>query len=127
MRKILVTAALAVLLAGCGASAQRQKLAAPGVPRVLAREWASRASAVAVAANSGNNCHALQLAAALRDDVISAQGQVPARLRSPLVSAVRALADRFKCTPKPTAPAKGPKPPKHRDHHGHGGDNGDHQ
>jgi hypothetical protein len=66
----------------------------------------------------------LQLATSLRDDVVSAQGRVPVRLRSPLVSAVSALPGRFTCTPKPPAPAK---PPKHHDHHGHGGDKGDHQ
>lgn len=128
VQRVLVVAALAVLLAGCGGSGRPQKLASRGVPRALAVEWASRASAVAVAAKSGNRCRALRLASALRDDVISAQGRVPARLRSPLVAGVNALADRFTCTPKPapTGPAKHPKPPPKR--HGPGpGHHDDHE
>jgi len=134
MSRTVLAAALVVLVAaGCGGSARSPELAARGVPRVLAREWASRASAVAVAAKSGNSCRALQLASSLRDDVMSAQGRVPARLRSPLGTGVNALADRFTCRPKvtaPTGPPKHPKPPgtKHGpgppDHHGddHGKD-----
>ena len=127
MSRIVSAAALVVLVAaGCGGSARSPELATRGVPRVLAGEWAGRASAVAVAAKRGNSCRALQLASALRDDVISAQGRVPARLRSPLVTGVNALADRFTCTPKVTGPTKHPKPPgkKHGpgppDHHGDG-------
>jgi hypothetical protein len=102
---------------------------------VLAHEWASQASAIAAAAAAGDSCHALQLASALRDQVIAAEGRVPARLRSPLVSGVNALADRITCTvtvpAPPTTQAKPPpreKPPPKHDHHHHGpgGDKKDH-
>jgi hypothetical protein len=124
--KIVSVAALVVLVAaGCGGSARTQTLATDGVPRALASEWASRASAVAVAAKSGNSCRALQLASSLRDDVVSAQSRVPARLRSPLVTGVNALAARFTCTPNPSKPAKHSRPPKPPDHkHDHGDDHG---
>jgi hypothetical protein len=121
--RILVATALALLVAGCGGSASPPKPATPGVPRVLASEWASRASGVAVAAQRGNSCRALQLASSLRDDVVAAQGEVPEGLRSPLVTGVNALADRFTCTPKATAPKGPPKPPKppgHKHDHGDG-------
>jgi hypothetical protein len=126
MLRICSLGALVVLVAaGCGGSARPQQLASRGVPRVLAREWASRASAVADAAKVGNSCRALQLASSLRDDVIAAKGKVPARLRRPLLSGVTALADRFTCTPTVKAPPpKHPKPPHDHKHHDHGNENG---
>jgi hypothetical protein len=102
------------------------------VPRALASEWEARASAIANAAAAGDDCHALQLAASLRDDVIAKESQLPARLQAPLLAGVNALADRIVCqeppqtvTVAPTKP-KPPKPPepphKHDHHHGPGGD-----
>ncbi len=99
------------------------------MPRALASEWEARASAVADAAGAGDDCHALQLAASLRDDVIAKESQVPARLRSPLLAGVNALADRIVCsvpprtvTVPPKTPPKHPRPPKspHKDDHRHG-------
>jgi hypothetical protein len=86
---------------------------------------ATQASAIAAASAAGNSCAALRLAARLRDVVIRSEGQVPARLRAPLVAGVNALADRTTCPPPPVKPK--PPPPKdhgHHHHHGHG-DGGD--
>lgn len=126
VRGILSVAALVVLVAaGCGGSSRPDSSAARGVPRVLASEWASQASAVADAAAAGDDCQAAQLAAALRTDVIEKEAQVPARLQSALLTGVNALADRIVCQAPPqtvTVPAKEPpkppEPPKH-DHHDH--------
>lgn len=101
------------------------------MPRALASEWEARASAIADAAAAGDDCHALQLAASLRDDVIAKESQVPVRLQSPLLAGVNALADRIVCrvppqtvTVPPKKPLEHPKPPhKHDHHHGPGGDN----
>jgi hypothetical protein len=104
------------------------------VPRALAQKWASRASAIAAVAAAGNGCRAVQLANSLRDDVIAAEGRVPQRLRSPLVTGVNALADRLTCIQKVTVPKPPQKPPKpHKppkkppDHHGPGHDKADHK
>jgi hypothetical protein len=127
--RIVLLAALAVLVAaGCGGS-PRLHSAALGLPRELARTWASRADAVATAAAAGNRCLAQQLASSLRDDVIAAEGKVPTRLRRPLLLGVNSLADRIVCTPAPAAPPhqQQPKPPKPHDHHGHSDEKGKHQ
>lgn len=101
----------------------------------MAQEWEGQASEIALAASAGNSCRALQLANSLRADVAAAKEKLPRRLRPPLLTAVRALADRIVCTPPTVAPekspavtpAKRPKPPHehgdhgHRGRHGHGG------
>lgn len=128
--RILLAASLFMLLAvGCGASSRGPNRAAGGVPRALAAEWESRASAVAAAAAAGDDCRALQLAASLRNDVIAKRSQVPSRLQSPLLAGVNALANRIVCqvppqtvTVPPKEPPKHPKPPHKHDHHGPGGD-----
>jgi hypothetical protein len=135
MRAVLRIASAMVLVvlvaAGCGSSAPRQGSAAHGVPRTLARTWAARASAIADAAAAGDSCRARQLAASLRNDVIKAQGSVPARLRTPLLDGVNALANRIVCVVPPRTVTTTPKPPKPEpkkhghDHHGPGGDSGD--
>jgi hypothetical protein len=134
LRILLAVLLLALFAAGCGGSSRSARTGAREVPRALASEWEARASAVADAAAAGDDCHALQLAASLRDDVIAKESQVPARLKSPLLAGVNALADRIVCqvppqtvTVPPTKPPKHespPKPPhKHDHHHGPGGDN----
>jgi hypothetical protein len=98
----------------------------------VAQDWESQASAIAKAAEAGDSCRALQqLADSLRTDVKAKEHQVPVRLRSPLLTGVRSLADGITCTPVSTTTTQ-PKPPKphgppshekdhHRDHHrGHG-------
>ncbi len=112
--RIASAAALVVLAAaGCGSSARRHDFAARGLPPTLAQEWAARASAIAAAAAAGNGCYALQLAGSLRDEVIAKEAKLPARLRSPLVSGVNALADRITCTTRPeTVTVKHPPHPK---------------
>jgi hypothetical protein len=100
---------------------------------LLAQRWEARASAIADAATVGDDCRALHLAGALRDEVAAARREVPLRLRSPLLSGVQALADRITCTPpppvvKPKEPPKPPMPPKddhgHHGHHKHDGGEG---
>ena len=118
----------ALLLAGCGGSARSARTAAREIPRALASSWASQATAVADAAARGDECHALQLASSLRDDVVQAASKVPSRLRSQLVAGVKALADRIVCTVPPqtvTFPSKAgpPGPPPKHDHHPKHGDN----
>lgn len=132
LRICVAVSLLALLAAGCGGSSRPTRTGAREVPRALASEWEARASAVADAAAAGDDCHALQLAAALRDDVIAKESEVPTRLRSPLLAGVNALADRIVCQVPPqtvTVPPKKPpkhpgppKPPHKHDHHGRGGD-----
>ena len=125
--RIFAGAALVVVVvAGCGGGAP-PKTAAHGVPRALASEWETRASAIAKAAAAGNDCKAQSLAASLRDDVVSSQGRVPTRLRSALLSGVNSLADQTTCTrivtvqaPPGKPPGPKPKPPKHHEPPGHG-------
>ena len=125
LRVLSVAALLVVVAAGCGGADRPSRAAVHGVPPALAQAWEGQASAIAAAASAGNSCHALQLANALRSDVIANQHKLPRRLRSPLFSGVNALAGRITCVPtvqKP--PKKSPEPPhehhgKH-DHHGHG-------
>jgi hypothetical protein len=95
------------------------------VPRSLAQAWESKASAIAVAATAGDDCHARQLANSLQADVVASQGTVPRRLRAPLLTGVNKLAARITCTVTPTAPQK-PAKPKHKGHEGHG-DHGHHK
>jgi hypothetical protein len=133
LRIVSVTALAAFVLAGCGSSGAQTR-AHGGIPRALAAAWATRASAVASAAAAGEDCRASELASSLRDEIISKEGQVPARLRKPLVEGANALADRITCTVPPqtvtvTPPPKPKPPPGHEkpphDHHGkHGGDGG---
>src|SRR5690348_4556708 len=128
LRIISGAALLVVVAAGCGGGTPRDS-AAHGVPRALAHEWETRASAVADAAAAGNSCEAQHLAASLRHDVVSSQSKVPRRLRSALLTGVYSLADHTECTrvvtvqtPPPTHPTPGPKPkpPKPHEPPGHG-------
>ena len=113
--------------AACGGSGgQATTTSTPKLPRTLAQGWAQRAEAVASAVGAGDGCRAQQLAGSLRDDVIAAQGRVPARLRTTLLSSVNRLADEITCTPpvqtvtRAPKPKPHPKPPKHDHGHGHG-------
>jgi hypothetical protein len=133
LRIVSVTVLVVLGTTGCGSSADRPL--ARGLPRSLAHTWAAQASTIAEAAAAGDGCRASRLAGALRTEVISARGSVPARLQTPLLEAVNSLADRIVCvvppvtvTTNPQPPPKpGPPKPRHgkHDHHGNGGDNGD--
>ena len=120
---------LVVVAAGCGGAARPQRSAFHGVPPALAQDWEGRASDIAAAASAGNSCRALQLANALRADVVASKDKLPSRLRPPLLTSVKALADRIKCTPvvqtppKKLTPPKKPRPkePHEHDRHGHHG------
>jgi hypothetical protein len=128
LRILSGAALLVVVVAGCGGGAP-QDSPAHGVPPALAREWESRASAIASAAAAGNSCEAQHLAASLRDDVATSQSKVPRRLRSALLTGVNSLADRTSCTRVVTVqtppgkhppPGPKPKPPKPHEPPGHG-------
>jgi hypothetical protein len=131
LRILSATLLLVVVAAGCGGAARPQRSAFHGVPPALAQDWEGKASGIAAAASAGNSCRALQLANALRADVVASKDRVPSRLRPPLLTSVRALADRIKCTPVVQTPPKRPAPPKEpkpkephehdqHGHHGHG-------
>lgn len=140
--RIVSAVVLVAVVAGCGGGSRPASSAARGVPRALAQEWESQASAIASAASAGNDCRAMHLAASLRDEVSASRYKVPPRLRTPLLTGVNALADRLStCTrvvtvqkqpanpphpgPKPEPKPK-PKPPhKPPGHDKHGGDGND--
>ena len=113
-RFVLPIALLAVVPAGCGGGGQPRRSAARGVPRGLAQDWADQASAIAIAASAGDDCRALRLATSLRDAVVLRQRKLPFRLRSPLLSDVKALAGRLTCTPVQKTPAPPRRPPGHK-------------
>ena len=135
LRILSGAALLVVVLAGCGGAAP-QGSASQRLPRALAQDWAAQASAIATAADAGNECRAMRLAASLSADVAASRHKLPVRLRSPLLTGVNDLAARIStCTrivtvPVQPKPSKGPKskPPPHEpghkghDEHGHGGD-----
>jgi hypothetical protein len=126
LKIVPVAALLAIVAAGCGSGGRPNVAAVHGVPRALAQAWEGQATAIASAASAGNSCRAQQLAASLRDDVVTSQQRVPSRLRSALLTGVNALADRTTCTPVQTpTPPKGPKP-KPPKHHGDNKGDGDH-
>jgi hypothetical protein len=134
LRILSVTALVALVVTGCGGAPAPHPQAARGLPRALAQEGATRASAVATAAAAGDNCQALQLASSLRDEIIAKEDKVPARLQRPLVQGASALAQRFTCTVPPQTVTVAPppkKPPDHKpppDHHKkHGRDEGGNQ
>jgi hypothetical protein len=120
LRILSAAAIVAVVAAGCGGAARPQEVAVHGVPPALAHDWEGKASAIATAAAAGDECDALRLANALRSDVIAEQHKLPVRVRAPLLTGVRALADRITCAPTVQAPAKKPPKPPHEHHHGHG-------
>jgi hypothetical protein len=131
-RILPVAALVALVVTGCGSAGGSHEQADPGLPRALAHAWAAQASAVASAALAGESCRASQLASALRDEIIADEGEVPGRLRHPLIQGANALADRITCVtpPQTVTVVPPPKPPKpaHEDHHhhkpGHGGGGG---
>ena len=125
LRILSAVVLFAVVTAGCGGSAEPRNVAVHGVPPALASHWERQTSAIASAASAGNNCSALQLANALRSDVIAREHRLPVRLRAPLISGVNSLAERITCVVTvPTPPKKPPKPPHEHHGHGHNGQDG---
>ena len=118
----------ALVAAGCGSSSRPHPASRP-LPPHLARVWAAQATAIAAASAAGDSCGAYHLASHLRDIVIAAESQVPARLQGPLIAGVNALADRTTCPPPSPPPPQTEQPPKkhppHEQHHHHHGDGGD--
>jgi hypothetical protein len=84
------------------------------LPQALAQDWEAQASAIATAADAGNDCRAMRLAASLSAEVAASRHKLPLRLRSPLLTGVNDLAARIStCTRIVTVPVQ-PKPPKGR-------------
>jgi hypothetical protein len=116
LRILSGAAFLVVVVAGCGGAAP-QGSASQRLPQALAQDWEGQASAIATAADAGNDCRAMRLAASLSADVAASRHKLPVRLRSPLLTGVNDLADRIStCTrvvtvPVQPKPPKGPKPP----------------
>jgi hypothetical protein len=116
LRILSGAALLVVVVAGCGGAAPRGS-ASQRLPRALAQDWEGQASAIATAADAGNDCRAMRLAASLSAEVAASRHKLPVRLRSPLLTGVNDLADRIStCTrivtvPVQPKPPKGPKPP----------------
>ena len=130
LRILSGAALLVVVVAGCGGAAP-QGSASQRLPRALAQDWEAQASAIASAADAGNDCRAMRLAASLRTDVAASRHKLPLRLRSPLLTGVNHLAARIStCTrivtePVQPKPPKGPKPkPPHPPGHDKGDDKG---
>jgi hypothetical protein len=115
-RNGLLTASSALLLAGCGGSADRAAPAPkpPRIPAGVASKLAAEADRVA--ALTPGSCEARDAAARFRSDVIDSIGRIPARYQEPLTSAANTLAERLAtcAEPKPK-----PKPKKHKPHHDH--------
>ncbi len=130
LRILSGAALLVVVAAGCGGAAP-QGSASRRLPQALAQEWEAQASAIATAADAGNDCRAMHLAASLSADVAASRDKLPLRLRSPLLTGVNDLAARIStCTPIVTAPVQpkppqGPKPKPPKPHHPPGHDKGD--
>lgn len=104
---------LALLVAGCGGSRVLGRTPPPKLAHALGQRWAREASAIAVAAQSGDGCRAQQLAGSLAQQVALKSSSVPARLRTPLLASVTELANRTKCVQieHPTGPPHKEKPP----------------
>jgi hypothetical protein len=137
LRRLSLAALVVAVAAGCGSASRPPKSLGDGVPRTLARAWETQASAIAAAADAGDDCHATELANALQADVVAKAHRLPFRLRAPLVTGVTSLAGRLTCrttvtveTTPENAPGKhkaSPKPghhPPHKGHDKHGGDAG---
>jgi len=122
LRILSVATLVAVVATGCGSAPAPRRQADRGLPRALAQAWATRASAIATAAAAGENCHALQLASSLRDEIIAKEDKVPARLQQPLLQGASALAERITCSVPPETVTVAPppkKPPDHKPPRGH--------
>lgn len=121
LRTGLVVCLVLLLAAACGGAPARQS-APPKLPRALAERWAGEADNVAAALQANDCPGAQQLARSLAVEVNADLSQIPARLRSTVVTAAATLAGRISCQPKPPK-KKGPKGPK--DGHGPGPGQGD--
>ena len=98
LRILSGAALLVVVVAGCGGAAP-QGSASQRLPRALAQDWEAQASAIATAADAGNDCRAMRLAASLSAEVAASRHKLPLRLRSPLLTGVNDLAARIStCT-----------------------------
>jgi hypothetical protein len=113
--------ATALFLSGCGSGAERRAAPRPTLPRAVALRLAHASDGVAAALAAGDNCRALTLAQALRQQASAAvdAASVPPVLRPPLRAATNDLARRIECIPPPPA-AAAENPPQGDEGHGKG-------
>ena len=109
---LLVVAALALALAGCGGAAKHAAEKPPRLPRALAQALAQQADGIAGALAAGDGCTALQLAGSLRAEVVQAVNarQIPRAFQESLLATANDLTGRITCSPPP-------EKPKHEDKH----------
>jgi hypothetical protein len=112
---ILVVAAAAAALAGCGASTEAAHVAPkPALPAALAHDLAARSDAIAASLADGDPCRAKRQAASLQSATVDAvnAGEVPSALQEELTSGVTDLVSRIRCTPARVNVSRKPKPPQ---------------
>jgi hypothetical protein len=107
--------AAALLLSACGSGTERRATPRPTLPREVALRLARSSDGVAAALAAGDNCRALTLARALRQQASAAV--VPAALRPQLQASTTDLAGRIECTPPALPPTVAAEPDEHgKDH-----------
>jgi len=116
----LALCAVVAVAGGCG----NHRAAVPPRPmlaRALAERLATLSDTVAAKLTTGDGCGARDAARTLEQQTMKAidRGEVPRRLRAPLLSAVGDLVDRTQCPPQPPREQHGKG--KHKGHkHGEG-------
>jgi hypothetical protein len=102
-RWVGATAALALVLSGCGGAKRTAPPQPPALPHALASDLAATSDAVASALAAGDSCQALSLAQRLQGQTITAINthRVPAGLQEQLSGAVNALVAGVTCVPPP--------------------------
>jgi hypothetical protein len=112
------------LLAACGGHAQQQST--PHLPKSSAAQLIALAQAVARDARSdGCTARSEIVALSAKTRELVANGNVPLRLRTPLLNGVTALAaEAPACTPPPAPSPSSGENGKNKAHHGHGDNSG---
>jgi hypothetical protein len=112
VKRLAISAAAVLSLAGCGSSQHPQR-AQPKLPARVANQLAAQSDRVAAALDRGDACRALDEARRLQQATVDAinAGRVPAAFQEQLGSATSDLLNRIVCVRPPPAPTK---------EHGHG-------
>lgn len=113
----LIVALAALFLGACDSGTERRAVPPPTVPRAVAAQLAHASDGVAAALAAGDNCRALTLARALREQTRSAQ--IPRSLQRPLRTATNDLVGRIVCAP-PAPPTVTAEPGEGGKEHGKG-------
>jgi hypothetical protein len=102
-RELGATAAVALVLSGCGATEHAARPLPPALPHAVASDLAATSDEVAAALAAGDSCRALTLAHGLQAQTIAAINahRVPAGLQEQLSATVNGLVARVRCVPRP--------------------------